>query len=184
MTRQTRHVMSAVALFCVCQTTAGSAVVVPARPIDAAAAFERLKTLQGTWEAPDANGRKATTTFELVGDGTVLIERYSNPALPGGGHMVSAYHLDGPALLLTHYCIARNQPTLRAEQFDPADGRIQFEFLRAGSLPDQNAGHMRRAMYRLELKDAFTTEWEFFSGGRKTMTEVEKFTRVKQETSR
>jgi hypothetical protein len=29
--------------------------------------------------------------------------------------MVSAYHLDGEDLLLTHYCIANNQPTLRAQ---------------------------------------------------------------------
>jgi hypothetical protein len=70
--------------------------------VDPAAAFERLKALQGTWEAPAVNGLKATTSFELTAAGTVLLERYSSPALPGGGHMVSAYHLDGAALILTH----------------------------------------------------------------------------------
>ena len=152
--------------------------------MDAKAAFERLKALQGTWEAPAGNGQKAITTFELVGDGSVLLERYRNPALPGGGHMVSAYHLDGAELVLTHYCIAKNQPTLRAARFDPAASAVQFEFLRAGNLPDPNAGHMRRALYRLEGADRFTTEWEFFAGGRKTMTETETFTRIKQETTR
>jgi hypothetical protein len=38
---------------------------------------------------------------------------------------------------------------------------------------------MRRAMYRLEGKDRFTTEWELFAGGKKTMTETEVFTRRK-----
>jgi len=183
MTKQKRHSVNAATLSLVCcLTMASSGAVLPTRSIDAAAAFERLKALQGTWETPVSDGRRATTTFEIVADGSVILERYSNAALPGGGHMVSAYHLDGGALVLTHYCIAKNQPTLRAERFDEAAGEIQFEFLRAGSLPDPNAGHMRRAMYRVESKDAFTTEWEFFSGGRKTMTEVEKFTRVRQET--
>src|SRR5687768_2160111 len=70
---------------------------------DAATAFERLKALQGTWQAETANAEKASTTFELVANGTVLMEHYKNPAMPGGGHMVSAYHLDGGTLVLTHY---------------------------------------------------------------------------------
>src|SRR5688500_6654844 len=147
--------------------------------IDAAKAFELLKTLEGTCEAAASDGRKATTTFELVANGSVLLERYSNPAMPGGGRMVSAYHLDGPSLVLTHYCIAKNQPTLRAATYDSDARQIQFEFLRAGSLPDQNAGHMRRAMYRVTSKDAFTTEWEFFARGQRTFGEVEHFTRVR-----
>jgi hypothetical protein len=91
--------------------------------IDGAAAFERLKTLQGTWEAAGKDGTTAKTTFELVATGTVLLERYSNSAMPGGGQMVTAYHLDGQDLVLTHYCIAKNQPTLKAERFDTATGR-------------------------------------------------------------
>jgi hypothetical protein len=147
--------------------------------IDAAAAFEKLKSLQGTWEAPGADGQKATTTFELTANDTVLLERYANPALPGGGHMVSAYHLDGAALILTHYCIAKNQPTLKAETFDASSGEIQFEFLRASNLSSKNAGHMRRALYRIDDANHFTTSWEFFENGKKTMTELEKFVRVK-----
>ena len=146
--------------------------------VDAAAAFERLKALQGTWEAPAVNGLKATTSFELTAAGTVLLERYSNPALPGGGQMVSAYHLDGTNLILTHYCIAKNQPTLKAERFDAATSEIQFEFLRGSNLASENAGHMRRALYRIDDANHFTTTWEFFKDGKKTMTELETFTRV------
>ena len=147
--------------------------------LDAAAAFERLKALQGTWEAPTAKG-KAKTTFELTAGGTVLVEHFSSPALPGGGHMMTAYHLDGGSLILTHYCIAKNQPTLRADRFDPATGEIQFEFLRGTNMPDENAGHMRRALYRLDDVNHFTTSWEFFQNGKRTMTELETFTRIKK----
>ena len=81
--------------------------------------------------------------------------------------------------MLTHYCIAKNQPTLRAERFDPAAGEMQFEFVRASNLASPSAGHMRRAKYRIDDRDRFTTEWEFFEKGKKTMTETETFTRVK-----
>jgi hypothetical protein len=164
----------------VCAAAAGiQAAARPGADIDAAAAFERLKTLQGTWEAPGAGGQKATTTFELTAGDTVLLEHYTNPAMPGGGHMVTAYHLDGSSLILTHYCIAKNQPTLKAERFDSKTGEIQFEFVRASNLADANVGHMRRALYRLDDSNHFTTSWEFFENGKKKMTEFEKFTRVK-----
>jgi hypothetical protein len=168
-------------VLCAAAVASHAAVLPTATPaeVDGAAAFERLKALEGTWEASAKDGRKATTTFELTANDTVLLERYSNPAMPGGGHMVSAYHLDGEALILTHYCIARNQPTLKADRFDPKTGEIQFEFLRASNLKNPNTGHMRRALYRLDTADRFTTSWEFFENGKKTMTELEDFTRVK-----
>ncbi len=93
--------------------------------------------------------------------------------------MVTAYHLDGDSLILTHYCIARNQPTLRADSFDAATGEIQFEFVRASNLASEKAGHMRRALYRIEDATHFTTSWDFFEGGKKTMTETERFQRRK-----
>jgi hypothetical protein len=162
-----------------CLGVEGSGAAMLPADVDAAAAFERLKALKGTWESPKANGQRATTTFELTANDTVLLERYTNPALPGGGQMITAYHLDGASLILTHYCIAKNQPTLKAERFDPKTSEIQFEFLRASSLPNPSAGHMRRALYRLDDANHFTTSWEFFQDGKKTMTELETFTRVK-----
>ena len=177
-----RKWLNAGVLAVVCAASAPRAAVLPVEPredVNAQAAFDRLRSLQGTWEGETRANEKATTTFELTANGTVIIERYGNPAMPGGGRMVTAYHLDGTSLLLTHYCIANNQPTLRAERFDPKSGEIQFEFLRASNLPDAKAGHMRRALYRLDDADHFTTSWEFFEGGQKTMTEVERFTRAR-----
>jgi len=146
--------------------------------IDGKAAFAQLKQLEGTWEAKGANGSVARSEFELTASGTVLLERYTNSAMPGNGRMATAYHLDGTSLVLTHYCMANNQPVLRAERFDAALKEIQFEFVRAGNLATENTGHMRRAKYRLIDADHFVTEWEFFENGQKKMTEVETFTRV------
>jgi hypothetical protein len=169
----------AVAGFCVLTAGATLRAAMAPPPVNGRAAFERMKALQGTWSAPAADGKQATTKFELTGNGSVLVEHYTNPALPGGGHMMTAYHLDGPHLILTHYCIANNQPTLRAHRFDAAAGEVQFEFVRASNLASPAAGHMRRATYRIQDNDHFVTEWEFFEGGKKKMTETEVFTRVK-----
>ena len=170
---QTLALAACLAVLAASGTSAG-----PTKP-DALAAFALLKTLEGSWTAPAATGRQSTVRFELSANGTVLVEHYANPALPGGGRMMSAYHLDGQDLLLTHYCIAGNHPTLRAERFDAATRELQFEFLRATNLTTPDAGHMRRAKYRVTDPDNFVTEWEFFNKGVKTMTEVESFTRVK-----
>ena len=166
-------------LLCVL-TLAATATVSPGASggIDAKAAFAQLKQLEGVWEAKGANGSVARTEFELTASGTVLLERYANSAMPGNGRMATAYHLDGASLVLTHYCMANNQPVLRAERFDAATKEIQFEFVRAGNLASENAGHMRRAKYRVIDADHFVTEWEFFENGKKKMAEVETFTRV------
>jgi hypothetical protein len=50
--------------------------------------------------------------------------------------------------------------------------------VRGTNMPDENAGHMRRAFYRLDDVNHFTTSWEFFKDGKKTMTELETFTRI------
>ena len=103
------------AVVAICVTTQGLRATADGGSVDGKAAFERLKSLQGTWET--AGGQKATTTFELVANGTVLLERYSNPAIPGGGQMVSAYHLDGTALVLTHYCGFRSYRPVALRSF-------------------------------------------------------------------
>jgi len=147
--------------------------------VNARGAFTLLKTLEGEWTAATETNRKSSVRFELSANGTVLVEHYTNPAMPGEGRMMSAYHLDGTDLLLTHYCIANNQPTLRAERFDPVSGEIQFGFVRATNLATPGAGHMRRAKYKVIDNDHFVTEWEFFENGVRKMTETETFTRVK-----
>jgi hypothetical protein len=161
---------------------AGSAAVAAgahAPEVNAGEAFTLLRSLEGAWTAAPQTNSRSSVRFELSANGTVLVEHYTNPAIPGGGRMMSAYHVDGKELLLTHYCIANNQPTLRAERFDPASREVQFEFVRATNLATPESGHMRRAKYKVIDKDHFVTEWEFFENGARKMTEIEAFTRVK-----
>jgi len=144
-------------------------------PIDAKAAFERLKTLVGEWQADTSMG-KARVTYELIAGGTTLVERESAERMPV---MLTMYHLDGNRLMLTHYCAAGNQPRMQAQSFDPRSGLLSFQFLDATNLANPDAGHMRNATLRLEDNEKFTADWEFYEGGTKKSSYSFQYARVR-----
>src|ERR1700693_1228226 len=133
-----------------------------------AAAFARLKTLVGEWEADTRMG-KAHVSYELIAGGTALVERETAEKMPA---MLTVYHLDGDRLLLTHYCMAGNQPRMQARSFKPASGSLQFQFLDATNLGGAGAGHMHSAKFRFVDSDHLSTEWEFYENGQRKSTET------------
>ncbi len=145
------------------------------QPTNANAAFAKLKTLVGTWEAESSKG-KAVSTYELVANGTALVEHIQ---VPGESEMLTVYHLDGDHLVLTHYCTAGNQPEMQAEAYDPASNQLRFDFLRAGNLLDKNAGHMHSAVLKFTSDNSFTANWSFQEGGKIRFVESLPYTRVK-----
>jgi hypothetical protein len=150
-----------------------AAETAPEGSIDAKAAFARLKTLAGAWEADTSMG-KVRIEYEVIAGGTALVERESGDKLPA---MVTVYHLDGGRLLLTHYCMAGNQPRMQARSFNPENGEIRFVFLDATNLAE-GAGHMRNATIRLE-NDRVLSSWEFYEKGQLKSTESWRYTRVR-----
>ena len=145
------------------------------RPIDAAAAFSRLKTLVGGWEADTKMGR-AHVSYEVVAGGTSLLERESGEKMPV---MLTLYHVDGDRLLLTHYCMAGNQPRMQARRFDPGTGKIEFQFLDATGLTTPGAGHMHNASFRFVDDRHFQSEWQFYEDGKLKFAENSEYTRVR-----
>ena len=145
------------------------------RDTNAAAAFNRLKTLVGNWEATSQRG-KVTTSYELISNGTALAEHIN---VPGEGEMLTVYHLDGNRLVLTHYCTAGNQPRMQAEAYDPAGNQLAFNFTGGGSLSDTNVGHMHSAVLKFSGADAFTASWTFQENGKPRFVENMEYHRVK-----
>jgi hypothetical protein len=143
--------------------------------IDSTAAYSRLKSLVGEWEADTQMG-KSHLSFELIAGGTALVERESGEKMPA---MMTVYHLDGSRLLLTHYCMAGNQPRMQARAFNPESGELDFRFLDATNLASPNAGHMHNVKFHLADNNHFTAAWEFYENGQPKMTENVEFTRVK-----
>jgi hypothetical protein len=142
--------------------------------IDAKAAFARLKTLAGQWEAQTDMG-KAQVSYEIIAGGTALVEHENVGDMPA---MITVYHLDGNRLMLTHYCMAGNQPRMQAQAFDPATGELQFRFLDATNL-SPGAGHMHNATFHLTGTDRFASSWEFYQDGKLAKTQTVEYARVK-----
>ena len=139
-----------------------------------AAAFTRLKTLVGEWEGDTQMG-KVHLSYELIAGGTALVEKETGEKMPA---MLTVYNLDGDRLLLTHYCMAGNQPRMQARAFNPESGELEFQFLDATNLA-AGAGHMHNARFRFVDHDHLATQWDFFENGQRKMTESAQYTRVR-----
>ena len=140
----------------------------PERP---AAAFERLRGLAGTWQGEFTHGDEKGPTavrYRVTSGGSAVEE-----VLFGGTphEMVTMYHLDGPRLLLTHYCAAGNQPTMvLAPGDDPSV--LRFGFLRATNLKGPGDGHMHEAVIELPAPDRLKSSWTFWAEGKPGDTAV------------
>lgn len=140
-----------------------------------AAAFSRLKTLVGDWEANTQMG-KVHLNYELIAGGTALVERETGEKMPA---MLTVYYMDGGRLLLTHYCMAGNQPRMQAKAFNPETGELDFQFLDATNLASPGAGHMHNARIRVSDHDHVVSAWEFYENGQRKLTETAQYSRVR-----
>lgn len=147
---------------------------------DGKAAFERMKGLAGEWEGTLKDGRTAKVSYEVISGGSAILERTWGEAMPGGDNMASVYHLDGNRLMMTHYCLAKNQPRLVAKVYDPEKGDIVFEFLDITNLSSPDAGHISGAVFHLgNDKTRFASDWTFSKAGKVAGTEKFEYKRLK-----
>jgi len=146
----------------------------PGQTTDAAAAFARLKTLVGQWEAATSVG-KVRVSYELVSGDTALLERESSETMPS---MVTVYYVDSGRLLLTHYCMVGNQPRMQAKAFNSETGELDFQFLDATNLTSASTGHMHNAKIRLVDNNHLVSEWQFYENGKPKFSETAQYTRL------
>lgn len=122
-------------------------------------AFEHLKSLVGTWQGVGPGmGPSSSTTFEVVANGSAIIERLAVSDSP----MINAYHPDGDAVVMTHYCGAGNQPRLRCVK----DGS-SLSFTMA-DITNWKKGEAKMSAVTLVLVDAdhMKQEWTSESDGK------------------
>jgi hypothetical protein len=78
--------------------------------------------------------------------------------------MLSVYFLDGPDLLLTHYCAAGNQPTMKAKL--SADGNtLDFTFLRGSNMKPSDM-HMHSMRLTMAGEDRLESVWTSYQDGK------------------
>ena len=80
--------------------------------------------------------------------------------------MVTIYHLDGDSVILTHYCMADNQPRMRASGLS-ADGKLlDFKFVDATNLAKPTDMHMHALKMTFVDTDHITQEWVHSADGK------------------
>ena len=134
----------------------------PAGSVTAAQQFEKIKSLEGTWKTVPGSPMEATIVYRAVGGGTTVQETI----FPGAPHeMVTMYHLDGDTLMLTHYCAAGNQPTMRAlPSNDPSE--IRWEFVRLSNGDPAKDMHMHDAVVRFGDDGHVRARWSGWENGK------------------
>ncbi len=153
--------------------------IAPARAgSNGAAAFEQLKALVGHWETEKTNTNQATLDLEPTANGSALIERFQMQDNGKTVEMITLYYLDGEKLKMTHYCMAGNQPTMRAT-YAPDTKTLTFDFENATNMKSPNDGHMHHAVYTFLDNNHFKTAWTFQKNQKDAFTEDVTYIRKK-----
>lgn len=163
------------AALCVCLTSllvGGCQTGAPSRPVVQAATaqekqatIDRIKSLNGTWNIVEDDGKVQGQTVFSVGGGSTVRE----VMFAGGEHeMTNMYHMDGQAIVCTHYCAMGNQPRMKCDASNVPGDSIRFTLDRVSNLRKPDEPCMREMV--LTFKDANTIEqrWISFKGDTKT----------------
>lgn len=145
---------------------------------DAQAGFEKFKAMVGDWEGANEQGVKIRHRYSLIGGGSVVMEESWFDAHKGD-MMVTMYSLHEGKLILTHYCVAKNQPRLVATAFKDGGAKVEFTFMDATGIPNREQGHMDKAIYEFFGKDRYKTRWTWYSKGKEQWMEAFELKRMK-----
>ncbi len=138
-----------------------------AQAVDGKAAFERLKSLAGTWQGQAGHGQPsapAIVTYRIASGGSVVEETL----FPGTAHeMISMYHIVDGQLVLTHYCAMANQPRMRLDRSASTPERLVFNFDGGTNFDPAKDTHVHSGV--VEWKgDSLHNVWTVYSGGKET----------------
>ncbi len=150
--------------------TPGSPVATGIDDAMAAQLFDQFKALAGDWRGASTKGWVDVERIQPIAAGSAVMIETDFGGDPEQ-NMVTMVHLDEGRLLLTHYCVAQNQPRLIATGVEQ-DGRVvHFEFLDGTGMTTRNTGHMDKAIYRFVDDDHYTSRWTFYSNGTESWME-------------
>lgn len=131
-------------------------------PPDAQKSFDKLKTLEGSWEGtmttnppePAVEGKLVQVSLRVASRGNVLMHDLRVAGIPD--NPLTMLYREGDGLQLTHYCDAGNRPRMNGKA--SADGKsVEFAFLDlSGS--DQH-GHMHGARFTFLDENRHSEDW-------------------------
>ena len=127
---------------------------------DAAKAFQQLSALVGEWEGTFKNGRVHRVTYRLSAGGSVLVETW---ALAPGRESMTLYHLDGAALVASHYCPQGTVP--RLELASSEGDTLRFRFRDGANLQAKGRANQRAFWIQLRSRDTYARSETYVENG-------------------
>ncbi|WP_395647803.1 hypothetical protein [Terricaulis sp.] len=138
-------------------------------------AFQTLKGLVGAWQGTNERGRTFLVDYRLVAGESVLVETWTmSPTRTS----MTVYHMDGDALIATHYCPLGNQPRL---QYRPeiSGQRLEFRFRDATNLPNERVAHEHAFWIEINGDGTFARNETYVENG-EAGSETSTFARLPQ----
>lgn len=94
---------------------------------DAKKAFEKLKTLTGSWQGT-VMGMSVNVTIRLASSGTAILHEATGDGKRPPNHEITMFYVEGDRLLATHFCDGGNRVRWEGKM-SPDGKRIEFSFL-------------------------------------------------------
>jgi hypothetical protein len=95
---------------------------------DAQKAFEKLKTLTGSWEGTVMGSMAVNVTIRLASSGTAILHEATGDGKRPPNHEITMFYVEGDRLLGTHFCDGGNRVRWQGKM-SPDGKTIEFSFL-------------------------------------------------------
>jgi hypothetical protein len=148
---------------------------------EARALFERLKRLQGKWKGTSTKGWSDRVLVQVIAGGSVIL--FDSFDAHPNEKMLTIVHFDRDRLLLTHYCVAGNQPRMQATSISDGGSRATFSFLDATNLPSRDTGHMDSVKFQFRDDDHYTEQWSWYQKGQERWMEQIEMVRLPEPSA-
>ena len=146
---------------------------------DARATYERLKDWAGQWVGNSTKGWTNNLSISVIARESAIMN-ISHGAHPGET-MTTMLHMDGDRLLLTHYCVAKNQPRLQATSINKDEDTVTFTYLDGTNMSSRDKGHMDKVIIKFVDNDHFSEKWTWYQDGQENWMEDIIYERVNKE---
>ena len=126
--------------------------------------FEKLKALQGDWIDVDGifgEKGKVAATYRVTGGGSTVVETFP---VGTANEMVTVYHLDGNALVLTHYCTSNTQPRMKSTGLQ--GNMLAFAFAGGTNIDPARTSHMHGVTFEFVSADEIKATWQNWDKGK------------------
>jgi hypothetical protein len=142
-------------------------------------AFQSLKALVGDWQGRTEGGRMVLVNYRPIALDSALVETWT---MSPTRNSMTVYHMDGDALMATHYCPQGNQPRL---QYRPelSGQRLEFRFRDATNLQNSAAAHQHAFWIEIVPGAAAFSRNETYLEDNEPGSETITFTRIPQPTA-